>query len=211
VRPPALGLRGWKDVFSQPVLLAIVLVTALSGAGQFSVFSYFAPYYKQVFGASPMHISLLFAWFGAFGLLGNVLVSRHIDRFGASGAVAALLALIALSMLLWPLADSLVAMAFVLVPWALGCFGSNSAQQARLGMAAPALAPALMALNTSAIYVGQAIGAAGGGAIVAAGAHAGASPRDAYGPIHWVGLAWTLAALAVSLWAARRMRRSDHV
>jgi chromate transporter len=59
-------------------------------------------------------------------------------------------------------------MALVLVPWALGCFSSNSAQQARLAIAAPAFAPALLALNTSAIYLGQAVGAAGGGALVAA-------------------------------------------
>jgi hypothetical protein len=35
-------------------------------------------------------------------------------------------------------------MALVLVPWALGCFASNSAQQARLALAAPALATALI-------------------------------------------------------------------
>jgi predicted MFS family arabinose efflux permease len=212
VRPPELGLRAWKEVFTHPVLMAIVLVTALSGAGQFTVFTYFAPYYSQVFGAGATEISLLFAWFGAFGLLGNVLLSRHIDRVGAARAVAVLLALVALSLLLWPLAHTAMTMALVLVPWALGCFASNSAQQARLGLAAPALSPALMALNTSAIYLGQAIGAAGGGAIVAASQLAGAgSARDAFGPIHWVGLAWLLAALALSTWAAQRMRRSPDV
>ena len=58
-------------------------------------------------------------------------------------------------------------MALVLVPWALGCFSAQSTQQARLGVAAPALAPALMALNTSAIYLGQAAGAASGGWLLA--------------------------------------------
>jgi len=212
VRPPELGLRAWKDVFTHPVLMAIVLVTALSGAGQFTVFTYFAPYYKQVFGAGATEISLLFAWFGAFGLLGNVLLSRYVDRVGAERAVALLLALIALTMLLWPLAHTATTMALVLMPWALGCFASNSAQQARLGHASPALSPALMALNTSAIYLGQAVGAASGGAIVAANQQAAqASARDAFGPIHWVGLAWLLAALALSLWASHRMQRSKDV
>lgn len=212
VRPPELSLRAWKEVFTHPVLMAIVLVTALSGAGQFTVFTYFAPYYSQVFGAGATEISLLFAWFGAFGLLGNVLLTRHIDRVGAERAVALLLALVALSLLLWPIARNAVTMALVIVPWALGCFASNSAQQARLGLAAPALSPALMALNTSAIYLGQAIGAAGGGAIVAASQLAAPSgARDAFGPIHWVGLAWLLMALALSMWAAQRMRRSKGV
>ena len=35
-------------------------------------------------------------------------------------------------------------MAMLLVPWALGCFSCNSAQQARLGLAAPAWAGALI-------------------------------------------------------------------
>jgi predicted MFS family arabinose efflux permease len=103
--------------------------------------------------------------------------------------------LIALSMLLWPLGTGFASMAAVLAPWALGCFSSNSSQQARLSIAAPALAPALMALNTSAIYLGQAAGAASGGWLIA---HAG------YAPLHWFGLAWMVAAIGLSLWAGRR-------
>jgi predicted MFS family arabinose efflux permease len=66
--------------------------------------------------------------------------------------VGLLLLCMAASLLLWPLGGSVLAMALVLTPWALGCFSSNSAQQARLGQAAPVLAPALMALNSSAMY-----------------------------------------------------------
>ena len=40
------------------------------------LFSYFAPYYKQKLGITPAQLSLLFLWFGAFGFLGNVLMSR---------------------------------------------------------------------------------------------------------------------------------------
>lgn len=207
VRPPAMDSKAWRQVFTNPSLMAVVAVTALFGAGQFTLFTYFAPYYKALLGAGPTEISLLFAWFGAFGVLGNVLLSRHVDRVGAARAVAVLLGMIMLTMLLWPLAVGYVSMALVLVPWALGLFSSNSAQQARLGSAAPALAPALMALNTSAIYLGQAVGAAGGGAVVAAHAAAGDSGLALYASLHWIGLAWLMAALATSLWAQRRMQR----
>jgi predicted MFS family arabinose efflux permease len=192
-----MNLRAWRDIVSQPVLMAVVLVTALSGAGQFTVFSFFAPYYRQVLDASAGEVSFLFFWFGVFGLVGNVLLSRFIDRIGAPRAVAALLACIAASLALWPLATGVLAMALVLTPWAAGCFSSNSAQQARLGIAAPALAPALMALNTSAIYLGQAVGAAGGAALVA---------TSGYALLHWVGLAWLILAIGLSQWAARRTR-----
>ena len=201
VRPAALSLGNWRSALANPALMGVVAVTALSAAGQFSVFSYFAPYYRQVLGADASGVSFLFLWFGAFGLLGNVLISRWIDRFSPERCVTSLLCAMALTMLMWPLAHSLFGMAIVLIPWALACFSSNSAQQARLGAAAPALAPALMALNTSAMYLGQALGAAGGGALVAGiGLQA----------LNWVALAWMLLAAALSGWLLRRAAASPN-
>ena len=204
IRPPAMSLAAWGEVFTHPALMAIVAVTAMSGAGQFTLFSYFAPYYRQYLHADAATVSLLFAWFGAFGLLGNVLLSRHVDRLGAGRAATVLLAGVALSAALWPLATTPWQMMVVILPWAIGCFASNSAQQARLGTAAPALASALMALNTSAIYLGQALGAAGGGALMAANQLAG---RPAFAGLHTVALAWLVAAVGLSLWASRALTR----
>ena len=195
VRPAALSLRAWKDVLTHPVLMAMVMVTALFGAGQFTLFSYFTPYYKLRLGANAEQITLLLVWFGAFGLIGNLVLTRVIDRVGPNVAVTVAMSLIACSLALWPLGVGLTSMALVLVPWALGCFSANSTQQARLGLAAPALAPALMALNTSAIYLGQAAGAASGGWLVA---HTG------YAWLNWAGLVWMAAAIGLSLWAGRR-------
>jgi predicted MFS family arabinose efflux permease len=73
-------------------------------------------------------------------------------------------------------------------------------QQARLGAAAPGLAPALMALNTSAIYLGQAAGASSGGWLIA---------HHDYGLLSWVGLAWVGAAIALSVWISRVLRRAQ--
>jgi predicted MFS family arabinose efflux permease len=204
IQPPAMGRAAWGGVLTHPALMAIVAVTALSGAGQFTLFAYFAPYYRHVVHADAQTISALFAWFGGFGLLGNIVLSRNVDRFGAGRAVAFLLGGVALSMALWPLARTPLAVMIVILPWALGGFASNSAQQARLGSAAPAAAPALMALNTSAIYLGQALGAAGGGALMAANETAG---RPVFTGLHVVSLAWLAAAVATSLWAGRALAR----
>ncbi|MBP8270638.1 MAG: MFS transporter [Sphaerotilus sp.] len=201
VKPPALSLRAWSEVFTHPVLMAVIVVTALSGAGQFTLFAYIAPYYRQVLGATPLEVSLLFMWFGAWGLAGNIVLSRHVDRIGAARAVGLYVVGIALSLLILPVATTPWTMALVLVPWGFGTFASNSAQQARLGHAAPLLAPALLALNTSAIYLGQAVGAMSGGAIISAAG---------FGSLHWVGLGWTLLALGLSGWAARRMAKDSH-
>ena len=201
IRPPALSLADWRSVFTHPVLMAIVAVTAMSSAGQFTLFSYFAPYYSQVLGASAAQISLLFLWFGAVGLVGNVLLTRLIDRIGASTAVALTLGCMAVSLLAWPLATGFASALWVTAPWALGCFASNSAQQARLALAAPALATALISLNSSAMYLGQFAGSASGGAMISAAGYAGLS---------WVALAWMCAGLGTSLWAAHRMRGATH-
>jgi len=197
VRPPPLSLRHWGTALSNPLFMGMVAVTALSGAGQFTLFSYFAPYYRQGLDASAAGVSFLFLWFGAFGLLGNLLLSRSVDRWGAARCVNFTLGLMAVSLATWPLAGSVAAMAVVLVPWALGCFSSNSAQQARLSASAPAFAPALLALNTSAIYIGQAVGAGGGGALLAVGG---------YAPLPWAALAWMVLAILLSVWVSRRMK-----
>ncbi|MEY4561251.1 MAG: hypothetical protein RLZZ618_528 [Pseudomonadota bacterium] len=208
IRPPAMKLSSWGKVFTHPVLMAIILVTAFSGAGQFTVFAYLAPYYRSVIQASPMETSLLFFWFGAFGLMGNLLLSRYIDRLGAARIVAASLLCMVFSLMVWSFATTVFLMACIMIPWGLGGFASNSAQQARLGGAAPELASALMALNTSAIYLGQAIGAAGGGAMMASNLANGASELDRFNGLHWVGLVWILVALGLSMWAHKKMKEN---
>ena len=172
IKPPALSRTAWGNALQSRALMLCILVTVLSSAGQFVLFSYFAPYFKTRLGASPMELSALLAWFGAFGFLGNVWVSRHIERLGASRTVGIAIGCMVMSMAAWPLGDTLVMAALVMIPWALGCFASNSAQQARLLEMAPALASASIAMNTSAMYAGQAIGAGGGGWLIAQGSMA---------------------------------------
>jgi predicted MFS family arabinose efflux permease len=194
VKPPALSAAAWREALRSRALMLCVLVTMLVSAGQFVLFAYFAPYYKQTIGITPVELSLLFMWFGVFGFIGNVLMSRHVDRIGASRAVMIGIAAMALSLLAWPLGTSLALAAVVCIPWALGCFSSNSAQQARLVAIAPALAAGSIALNTSAMYAGQAMGAASGGWLIANGG---------MNTLSWAGLAGLLMAMAVSAVATR--------
>jgi predicted MFS family arabinose efflux permease len=199
VRPAAISLAAWKDAFATPSLMAIVAVTFLFGAGQFTLFAYFTPYFRDVLHASTNQSSLLLVWFGIFGVIGNLALARFIDRTGAHVAATAMVCLMALSFLIWPFASGVVGIGLATIPWAFGCFSSNSAQQARLSAAAPALASALLALNTSAIYLGQAAGASSGGWLIA---HLG------YAALSWVGLVWLIACIATSLWATRAAGRA---
>ena len=120
-------------MLKSPLMMAVVLVTACQSAGQYTVLAYAAPYFKNGYGATPEQTSLMFAWFGTLALAGNVILNRVIDRMGAAQAVTLTLAMMALSLLMWPMASSLLGLALVLVPWALSGFATNSGQQARLG------------------------------------------------------------------------------
>jgi predicted MFS family arabinose efflux permease len=194
VKPPALSRAAWAATLQSPALMTCVLVTTLYAAGQFVLFAYLAPYYKASLSITALELSALFMWFGVFGLLGNIWMSRHVDRLGAPRMVWMGLSGMILSLLIWPLGTTLLLAFMVVFPWALGGFATNSAQQARLVGLAPALASGSVSLNTSAMYAGQAIGAALGGLLISAG-----HMND----LHWYGLAGLLLALVASHWATR--------
>ena len=198
IRPAALSRKAWARALCSTPLMLAVGVTLLSSFGQFTLFAYFAPFFKHTLQVDANTMSLLFLWFGAFGLLGNLGLTRVIDRVGAARAVMLTLGLMVLSQLLWPLGHNVWSMAGVLVPWALGCFAANSAQQARLVNLSPELAPGTIALNTSAMYGGQALGAALGGWMIA---------HDLMLQLHWVSLAWLVCAMGLSLWAEHAIRK----
>lgn len=200
IRTPALSLRAWRRVFRSPLMMAVVLVTAFQSAGQQTVLAYAAPYFKFGYGASPEQISLMFAWFGSLALTGNLLLNRFIDRIGAARAVTITLSLMLFSMAIWPLGVNLVWLAVIIVPWSISGFAANSGQQARLGALSPRLAPALLALNTSGIYLGHAAGATGGGWVLGVAS---------YPSLPWLGMVWMVVALVLSVWAMKRQQHRD--
>ena len=77
-------------------------------------------------------------------------------------------ALVAAGIAGWALgAGTYVVMAAAVTVWGLGFAATNSMQQVRLVAAAPPLAPASVSLNTSVLYIGQAIGSFIGGLLYA--------------------------------------------
>jgi len=198
IRPAAMSREGWRHVFGSPVLMGVVAVTALLGGAQFVLFSYFAPVLRRSLQMDATTLSLVWGWFGVCGLAGNVLASRFIDRIGAARSVLIAACGIGLSLLAWPLGNNFALLLLVIAPWGLGCFSANSAQQARLVALAPPLAPASVALNSSGIYVGQAIGAAAGGWLLA---------NDQVEWMSRVGFALAILAIALSL-GVERLRRA---
>jgi len=200
----------WRTIFASPAIVANVGVTALFAAAGFSVLSYFVPAAHAFLGASPELVSLLLAGFGVAGVAGNVLAVRYMDRLGPPRVVLFALVSALAAHLLWPWTQGQTGlMAVVLLGWGLGVFASNSAQQARAVALAPAAAPVSVALNSSAIYLGQAIGPAAGGLLIA---HVPGT--EGYALLAAISVPLLVAAIGLSQFASLKMRphpRSAHV
>ena len=199
LRVPPLQFSSWIAVFRNPVLLIIMAVTLLSMSGQFTVVSYLAPTLHEAFSATPQNIALMFGLFGIAGVLGNYLATKAIGRFGVDRAILfSLLSLIGGIGMFGIFFGNYALACIASLVWGLGSFSSNSLQQSRLVGLAPALAAATVALNTSAVYLGQSVGAATGGFAIKDGISAS---------IAWMAVGFLVLAVILSITATRLAAR----
>jgi predicted MFS family arabinose efflux permease len=183
-------------VFFDPVLVIILLVTLASACGQFTVFSYLALLFKETLGASPALIAGLLAGFGLSGVIGNSLAAHFVARLGIDRLIFLALAAILIGMIAFSMLIGLLAgVAASIAVWGLGTFSSNSLQQSRLMAHVPALASASVALNTSTIYLGQAVGSGVGSTLVADQALEWLTPVGSLFAAAAIGLTLTASAL----------------
>ncbi|MDN5005783.1 MFS transporter [Bradyrhizobium sp. GCM10027634] len=163
-----VDLKTWVDVGRNRIILLLLAITMLQMSGQFVVFTYMGPLLNKLTGAGPDAIGLVLALYGVCGFLGLVIATRIVDTAGPYRTSVLFTFLLLAGMTGWALgAGTLVLMAGAVAIWGLGFASTNSMQQVRLVAAAPALASATVALNTSVLYVGQAVGSAVGGMLFA--------------------------------------------
>ncbi|QOZ52432.1 MFS transporter [Bradyrhizobium sp. CCBAU 53338] len=163
-----VDLKTWREVGRSKAILLLLAITMLQMSGQFAVFTFMGPLLKKLIDASPDAIGLVFGIYGVCGFLGVVVASRIVDTWGPYRTSLLFTSLLLAGIAGWALsAGTLVLMAVGVAIWGLGFASTNSMQQVRLVAAAPPLAPATVALNTSVLYIGQAIGSAVGGLLFA--------------------------------------------
>jgi predicted MFS family arabinose efflux permease len=190
----------WKRLLTNVPLMLAISVTAIQALGLFTVFAYMALILKESLGATPALISVLFLCFGITGVLGNFIGARVMDRIGAVRVGIAGMSCMLTAIVLWPLTrGSLAATVVLIMIWGLGCFSVNSSQQVRVVTMAPALASASVSLNSSAIYLGQALGAFFGGLIISS---QGVHNLSFYGAVP-MALAIAVSLLAANMWGRR--------
>jgi predicted MFS family arabinose efflux permease len=196
LRVPPVSLRTWVDVARDPVLPVILAVTVLQMTGGFTLYTFIAPEIGRRLYPSPTLIAALLACFGIAGVIGSIVASRIANRVSPNRLVLVGLGIAATGLLTLAIAPRLLAFYVVgLFLWGFAGFPVQSSQQARLISARPPLASATAALNSSAIYLGQAFGGGLGASIIAIG-----NP-DA---LVWLGAVLLVAAMGVSVLADRR-------
>ncbi|MBX3520789.1 MAG: MFS transporter [Xanthobacteraceae bacterium] len=166
-----VSLSTWVSVARNPFMMLVLLITVLQTSGQFHIFPYIQPLATKLAGATPGEVGVLFGIFGVTGFIGNVIAARIVGGLGPMKTSVIFLSLIFLGILIWALGAHYFAMlALGATLWGMGFAAANSMQQARLVGAAPALAGATVALNTSSLYIGQAVGSGISGLLYARGA-----------------------------------------
>lgn len=156
-------------VLVRPEVLIALLTTVMGAAAMFAVYTYIAPILAVMAGASDGFVTLALVLIGLGFTIGNWLGGKAAD-WSLDGATAIFLGALAVIMLLLPLAlGSTVTAAMALLVWGAAAFAIVPPVQMRV-MQAAADAPGLASsINIGAFNLGNAIGAALGGAVISAG------------------------------------------
>lgn len=170
VKLPAASLPDRLRPLRQGRVLAVLVVTSLAFLGAYTLYTYIAPALRDVTGAADgtgggeaLLTLILLAW-GVGVLAGNTAAGRLVDRHDPARVLAVALALAVLALALTPLATRALAPALIwALVWGVTVGVIVVPQQHRLLALGPTAAPVLLGLNSSALYLGMALGGALGG------------------------------------------------
>jgi predicted MFS family arabinose efflux permease len=203
--PPA-GLATQLAVLKKPRLLLVYAMTTLGYGGSFVAFTFLAPILQQVAGFSASMVGLVMLLYGASVAAGNIWGGKLADRHGPVRALQLVFALLAavLLVLAFTAPHKLAVLATVLA-WGAVAFGNVPALQVyvvqRAERDAPRAVDVASGLNIAAFNVGIALGAWGGGIIVA---HFGLMATPSIGAL-------VVGAALLLTWLAGALDRRDGV
>ncbi|MBN3812904.1 MFS transporter [Paraburkholderia sp. Ac-20347] len=165
----APNLRGELKVLTRPAVLTAMATTVLGAGAMFTLYTYIAPTLEQITGASPTFVTAMLVLVGVGFSIGNAAGGKLADR-SLNGSLVVFLTLLVAIMLAFPLlAKSHLGAAFAVVVWGLATFAVVPPLQMRV-MRAASEAPGLASsVNVGAFNLGNAVGAAAGGAAISAG------------------------------------------
>lgn len=152
----------------KPVLLAL-LTTVLSSGAMFTLYTYIAPMLQNITHASPMFITAMLVLIGIGFSIGNHLGGKFADR-SLTKTLTGFLILILVMMLIFPiLAQTQIGAAIALVIWGTATFAVVPPLQMRVMSVAHEASGLASSVNIGAFNLGNALGAAAGGAVLSLG------------------------------------------
>jgi predicted MFS family arabinose efflux permease len=192
------SLRERIGVIRQPGVLRTLLVTTLWATGAYTVYTYIATFLHATAGIEGAYLSaVLFVW-GLSAAIGIFAGGTLTDRHGPQPVIVLGLALTALAFASLSVSATLLSQAVAVAPvmvaivvWGLSAWAFFPAQQTRLiGVAGIRVAPIVLSLNASFMFLGFSLGAALGSVTLAY-----AAPSA----LGWVGGLCVLASLSLSI------------
>jgi DHA1 family inner membrane transport protein len=162
-------IRRELGVLTRPAVLAALATTVLSAGAMFTLYTYVAPVLQELTGATPAFVTAMLVLIGLGFTAGNMIGGKLGDR-SLEGSLLMILAALAGIMLLMPLlVTTKIGAAIGLFLWGAATFALVPSVQMRV-MQSAAEAPGLASsVNIGAFNLGNALGAAAGGAVISAG------------------------------------------
>ncbi|MDC6117482.1 MFS transporter [Serratia rubidaea] len=157
------------SVLLRPQVLTALLTTVLGAGAMFTLYTYIAPVLHTLTAATPAFVTLMLMLTGVGFSIGNYLGGKFADRSESNTLKGFLLLLLTVMLLMPLLARSEIGAALGMVIWGIATFGVVPPLQMRV-MRVASEAPGLSSsVNIGAFNLGNALGAAAGGAVVSAG------------------------------------------
>ncbi|GAB2482625.1 MFS transporter [Comamonas humi] len=162
-------VRRELKVLTRPEVLLAMGTTVMGAGAMFTLYTYVAPVLADLTHASPGFVAFALVLIGIGFTLGNSIGGKLAD-WSLDGATKLILAALAVVMAVLPLLMSThVGAAIGLVAWGAAAFGIVPPVQMRV-MQAASQAPGLASsVNVGAFNLGNAVGAALGGAVIGQG------------------------------------------
>lgn len=156
-------------VLLRPQVLSALLTTVLGAGAMFTLYTYISPVLQTITHATPVFVTAILVLIGVGFSIGNYLGGKFADR-SVNGTLKGFLFLLMVIMLLIPfLARNEYGAAVAMVVWGAATFAVVPPLQMRV-MRVASEAPGLSSsVNIGAFNLGNALGAAAGGAVISGG------------------------------------------
>ncbi|MDF0531109.1 MFS transporter [Tsukamurella sp. 8F] len=196
----AASLRVRVGLLAHPRILSVLAVTTFAVGAGITAYTYIADILHATVDVDGTVLTVLLVLYGIGAFVGSLASGVLTDHVGADATITGTLLLLLLTLLVVPLAGSVTVVAVIALVWGAAMVAFTPPQQHRLIAEAPDQPTVAVSLNSSALYLGEALGAGAGGIALGIGV----------GFVHlpWVAAALALVAIATHMLTTHRARTS---